>query len=536
MLRVLVVIAVLSWGLAPAPASAAPVAGVSAELLEAGAELTLWLEAGGRHDAPPDLTPLQSNFEVLGQQTSVVREGGAWTTRVEVRLRPREAGVLGVPSLDWAGGRTQAMGVTVVPGPAAGDDPDEVVFLEVGIGSDAAWVGQALVYTVRLGYRVALLEGRLDAPSVRGEPLQALGEDRSSDLRRGEHRYRLVERRYLLVPEAAGPLDVEPPRFTGRVQLPGRSIYSGFDTVIRSGEALRVDVGPLPANAPRPWLPASDLSLDWAGPPPESLRVGEPLTLVLRLRGEGVVPEQLPELALPPIDGVQVFAESTEFRRGMDADRPWVEARRSFTLLPLRAGMAELPAPALDWWDVAQGRLRRAEAAALGLEVLDAPATAHRADAMAGPTSGAVGPGWAWPWVSALLALGWLLTLVWWRLGSTSGEPPRVEAVRGPASRPDALRALRRALARADAQAAGEAIASLLPGSDGLGPVMQRLADPGQAQAVALLREALWGRGDRARAMAAVASAFRRPVAITDPAPGTAPDSLLPPLYPDPRT
>ena len=199
-------------------------------------------------------------------------------------------------------------------GAARGDD----VFIETEVddhGSLRAAVG-------RLG-RAPVLRGAAGVgparpPAPEGASMQRVGDDAQYRREIGGRRYNVVERRFLLVPERSGAL-THSRRAASRVAAPAASstICSAADSgALRSRGAPRIAAacGRCRPNAPQPWLPLHDLQLRYAATPQQTAR---------RRGGDagrggvadGATAAQMPELQLPAIDGVQVFAEPPAVRR-----------------------------------------------------------------------------------------------------------------------------------------------------------------------------------------------------------------------------
>ena len=68
----------------------------------------------------------------------------------------------------------------------------------------------------------------------------------------------------------------------------------------------RLQVQPIPANAPQPWLPLHDLKLRYAQVPRQA-KVGEAATVEIEVQADGASPAQLPQIGLAATDGVQVI-------------------------------------------------------------------------------------------------------------------------------------------------------------------------------------------------------------------------------------
>src|SRR5690606_11829436 len=124
----------------------------------------------------------------------------------------------------------------------------------------------------------------------------------------GGRRYQVVERRYVLVPERSGRLELPPARFHGR------GAGSWFDdlfgdgqrTLSAEGPRLVLDVKPVPDAAPRPWLPLHGLELRWRETP-EGVRAGDAATVELELVADGATASQLEPPMITVDQGGQVF-------------------------------------------------------------------------------------------------------------------------------------------------------------------------------------------------------------------------------------
>ncbi len=468
-----------------------------------GETVTLNVESDGQGGVEPDLAPLASNFRLLGtsSSTQISLVNGRQSARRlwAVALEPLAVGVLGIPALEVGGERTEPLTLTVLPAPrGATAAPGDEVFIEIEAGPRDPYVQQQVLYTLRLHYAVGL-EGQLEEPQAAGVRVQRLGGDVRFQRRLGERRYEVIERRYALIPERSGTISVPALKFAGMASDGG---FSGFMRSGRriqvAGEAVELAVKPRPAQGRDPWLPATSLSLeDESGALGGPFRVGEPLTLALRIRAEGLSAEQLPALALPAIAGAQVYPdqESSQTRDG--GERLVGERIRRFAVVPTRAGVLELPPLTIDWWDVGTDQPAQAALPARTLEVLPAVGQATAADPSAGaagdmPASGAaLDPAAAfWRWLALAMALLWLATLAWFWRRPVRREPPVPAAPRPrlPASE------LAAALASGRLDAIATALRCAPPATEsGLDGLADDIEDPRQCAVIRRLERRLYG-------------------------------------------
>ena len=428
---------VLQFGLVAA-ASAQTRAWLDRDRIGAGETVTLNVETTQSGNPTPDFAPLQRDFVVSGNTSRrefVVRNGRTTVRALYgVALRPRRDGVLTVPALAVGAARTSPLTLVVsaasarIPAPTrAGDN----VFIESEPDDETPYVQQAVGWVVRLYSAVPLVSGQLDQPAPDGATLQRVGEDAQYTRDFGGRRYMVVERRYLLLPERSGTLTLPGAVFEGR----GTGGF--FDDLFGDrGGVLKAQARPRflqvqapPATAPQPWLPLHALELRYRAAP-GVLRVGEATDLVVEISADGATAAQMPEVRLPTIDGVQVFAEPVKSDEGFAGGRPRVKQLQRFSLVPARPGAVHVPALKLAWWDVRSGSTRVASLPPLQLNA--SPASAARASSPApatakdpanallppvpGDSDGATWRGLRNPWVVATVVFAalWLLTLLWW--------------------------------------------------------------------------------------------------------------------------
>lgn len=534
----------------PLLATAAPRAWLDRDTIRLGETVTLNLETDARGGMEPDFAPLDKDFRRLSTSTSTqlsyVNGKQSARTLWAVALEPKTEGIIGVPVFEVGSERTEPLRLTVLPMPqggsaAAGDD----VFLEVEADPASPYVQQQVRYVVRLYYAVQLLEGQLEEPQLPAVQMRRLGQDLQYQKTLADRRYTVVERRYALLPEASGTLEIPGPNFRGRALRTGGygSLMSRNAVLQARGNQLTLEVRSRPSGAREPWLPAQSLQLaDESGALPTELKVGEPLTLTLRLSAQGLAAEQLPELQLPTIDGAEVYPDQEASQTRDDGQWLRAERIRKFAIVPTRPGPLQLPEVAIEWWNLALDRPERAVLAARQMQVVgganpaavvtpDPVASAPPVDAASEATR------WDWqrisPWLAGVFALLWLATLLaFWQRGR---NPMRTE-VRAPAhATPDWRGAWRAALDRQDLPAAASALILAAqqhhPAARNLGDVAAQLQSDAQRDALRRLEQVLYAGQTDAALTAALRAAFASGPAWRRDAGAAAADGL-PDLYP----
>ncbi len=544
--------------------------------IQMGETVTLNVEVTGDNGAAkPDFSALAQDFGLLGTQSStsmnIVNGQASSKLLWAIGLEPKHAGTLTIPALDVAGQRTQPLTLNVQAaiagtGGKAGDD----VYVEATVDPRAPYVQQQVSLTVKLYFAVNLTDGSLDEPQADGLVVRKLGQDANYAADVGGRRYRVLERRYALLPEKSGALSFPPIAFRGHA-MDVNDINNFFNRgrgIGARSDAITLDVRPRPTTSGNDaWLPARSVTLSADGiDAAASAKVGEPLTLTLHLKAQGLGFEQLPELALPKIDGADVYPDKTTTQNRDDGEWLYGERERKFAIVPNRTGLLSLPAISVDWWDTAHDRAETAAVPALNLNVVPAAAitakpnsanapnginTANRETAVAAtPVMPATTPPPApsdentqlrmWRLLSALALVLWLVTLAAWVASrqaqhrcTTTLRPPSAS---GGAALVTAQSAMRTACTRDDWPAAARALLTWSraehPDLRNLGELARLLDDPEQIAAIAELERACYGRGAAAGFNARLAAAFRKGPSYRRPAAAGTTRSALPALYP----
>ena len=537
--------AFLLLALCALPAFAQTRAWLDRDRISANETVTLNIRTDGM--ARPDYDPLLADFVVSGRSSRTEMDNTGVHSLYAVALQPRRAGRIAIPSLRVGNERTQPLTLQVegtrAPVPShAGDD----VFIESEPDDPTPYVQQAVGWVVRLYSAAPLISGQLDQPAPDGASLQQIGDDARYVREVAGRRYEVIERRYQLVPERSGAVTVPGAVFEGRGTGGFFDELFGDRGGVLNAQAAphTLQVQPAPANAPQPWLPLRDLQLRYATTPSD-LRAGNAGSLVIEAIADGATAAQMPELELPPIDGVQVFAEPVQADETFRQGRPRVKLTRRFSLVPSRAGTAQLSGLRIDWWDVDEGTKRTATLPPISWRVAASdgsaapPAAITQGAAVSGANATpATGANRGWIMATLLFAALWLATLVWAMHQRSQHAPvsrhrlPDSNAASStPAQGTRTNAELKRALDTGDlGEVADTLCAMATPPARSIDELRMRLDDPAQREAIEALERARWGQGDGAHARRQLRTAFAKGPSWRRSQ--AAKPSLLPPLYP----
>ncbi len=417
--------------------------------LAEGESLRLELRVLGSPDKDPDLSVLETEWEILSRsqssQMSFVNGDFSRSVVYSLILMPRRNGELEIPSICFGVDCSNSLKILVSKDVATTREGAASLLLEAEAEPHQVPAGAQVLLTVRVLHRVDLAQARLSEPQPEGvaTEVQKVGEDRSFNVHREGYLYQAIERRYALFPQAAGTL-----RIPG-LQLDAQ-IGSGaaqFDPFGRSLKPVRrhsepIDIRVELARDEHDWLPAKSVSLqdDWQGKVMH-MTVGEPTTRTLTLSVTGLPAARLPALALTVPEGFKSYPDQPERSDHPGEDGITGTLQQKLALVATRPGHYRLPDIDLDWWDTAQQRWQKVHLDEVELEVVPAagtagaglpPASSQPLATTAAPTPPLASPPGKtppvatapdlpyaeglWPWLSLALALGWLATLaLFWR-------------------------------------------------------------------------------------------------------------------------
>ena len=506
-------------------------------------------QAGGLE---PDLAPLRRDFEVLGQSTSthVSIGNGARNVRTEwtIELAPKRPGRFTIGPIRVGTMTSPAVELEVLPSSAAARSARDV-FLEVEVTPRETYVQAQLVCVLRVYRAAEFLEAKLSDFDPDQAVTYRLGRDSTYSKVIDGRRYRVIERRFAVFPQASGPLTLPGFRLDARIADPGAASTMG--QLFGEGRRVRIEtrpvevaVKPRPGADATPWLPATAVTFNaqWPEEPPR-LVVGEPVTWTLRLDATGLAGEQLPPIEPSGIEGVRIYPDQPSIATRSSAEAVHGERIQHVALVPGTAGALVIPEMRVQWWDVEADAPRTAVIPARTLSVAPAPVSAAPIrPALVAPSAAPQKSARPWQIASAALALAWLATLgaLLRTVGRRRGIEPGVGAPGGE-SPPNTSAARQAVLDACNASDPREARRALLrwaglarPGSPprDLIAVAARVRDERFGEAIMALDRALWSGRDadwNGRSMAALLPREIEP----PPAPRRRDaDSRLPSLHP----
>lgn len=177
-----------------------------------GDTVTLIIEAAGSdQDAgDPDLSALEKDFHILGTSTSrqIQISNGRRSDKQQwrVELDPKHIGEVSIPAIPVGTTSTAPLILRIEEAPTSvADGGEQPVFLQMEIDDSDTnpFVQQQVRLTLRLLYRLPLVEGNFYNPQPQHAVVERLGEDRQYQTTVNGQAYQVIERHYAIFPEKA---------------------------------------------------------------------------------------------------------------------------------------------------------------------------------------------------------------------------------------------------------------------------------------------------------------------------------------------
>ena len=411
--------------------------------------------AEGSVDAEPDFTPLSSDFQVISTSqssnfsvvNSKISSSKQWTLTVLAKV----SGKLTIPPVSFGNDTSPATEVEVSKGKMAiiqNQQPDDEIFVETSVSQLNPYVQSQVVYTLKLFHAVAFANASLSDPKVtNGDAvIIRIEEDKSYNTVINGRTYQVIERKFAIYPQASGTMTLAPITFTGQLALNSFRMLDPFGAqpkmIIHRSEPATLSVRPVPSSFTGDhWLPAQDVALteEWSQDI-SNIHINHPVTRTLSLTATGLTASQLPELPKWDLTSLKLYPDQPTLSDQKTAAGIVGIRQEKVAIIPNQVGSYNLPEISVPWWNVITDKL---EYAVIPVRIIQVPQsdteTSNLVDSttpqinimtdiadtpvMEQPlTEKSAGNNSSveeidyWEWISLLLALAWVLTLIsWWR-------------------------------------------------------------------------------------------------------------------------
>lgn len=405
----------------------------------------------------PDFLPLKQVFDILylkPTRTSFSLDsfGNRELSQIwELVVRARKVGRHTLPRIAFGKHFSPARTIEVRAKSATSTPASDAaaVFMTLDVEPEKPYVQQQMRLSLKLYSAGALRlrnfpQGFSHLELTQGDALIKLGErDIRSTVTIKGREYNVLENRYWFFPQRSGSLEMAPVELTLAVprSAPQPSLFDDPSVFEPSYEhrrfasnALKLTIHPKPdhVKAAR-WLPAQTLSIQSSGQLIDRpLQVGQAVSFGIKILAQGLTAEQLTAIPVPDIPGLKMYpaAQKTDTQYSAAGASSYLE--QNYVVVPTRAGRLHIPELQFTWFNLKQGKEETASLAAQILTVApavlandlnstrvagevsakEAPAAKSETQPTV-PTSGVSLIVDLWFWISVLLLVAWVGTLIY---------------------------------------------------------------------------------------------------------------------------
>ena len=380
-----------------------------------------------------DFSQLEKDFYVsrpsFGSSVNIIN--GNRTTRSEwnLTLAAQSLGIVSIPSFTVDGTSSKPIEISVT---ADQNEPQisELVEVHNQLGKETLYPNQSTTLKTRLIIKAdprRLQNPKIAAPSVQGLSLEAIGEPNQYQSVLDGVEVTVVDQNYRITADQPGDYVI-----TG-IGFKGSLVYSDKKTgatklmsIDSPAKTYPIKVAKIPESCKGKWLPAASLKLSqqWTDASGNSLKpnqtfsikVGDSITRIINLDIDGLASERFPDLAVSYPESIRVYQEKPKFT---ELENGHTRMTIKQVLIPKTPGGIVLDPISIGWWNSERNEAENTVIAGLTLNV--SAAAAINAEPTSVPliqptpseTITIKDPSF-WPYLTALFATLWLITLFFW--------------------------------------------------------------------------------------------------------------------------
>ncbi len=305
------------------------------------------------------LTDFSASQPSFSQSTQIINGDMTRTVSWSINLYPKQTGTFTIPSFEIDGVSTQSFSVNVLPVSASSSNQPREFFVTSELDTQSIFLQQQILYTVKIHLSRDIERGQLTLPVLEGAVIEQIGEDEDYQEIINGVRYRIIERKYAIIPQASGNFLIKGPIFEAEVLTNSRRSFANFGRtkrITRRAPDIDINVKPIPQDYSFTWLPSElvEISEEWQGDE-NNLVAGEPITRTITLTALGLTKEQLPNIDLPYHPSFKVYPEQPNLSTVELNENLIAQGVYNSAIIPSESGSFVLPELRIPWFNVRTG-------------------------------------------------------------------------------------------------------------------------------------------------------------------------------------
>ncbi|BCD91643.1 hypothetical protein fh0823_17820 [Francisella halioticida] len=316
-------------------------------------ELVLHLDS---FNIRPNLDVLNKNFTVYNTSTSSKTTiiNGKRNSHFEmiVTLIPNKTGRLVIPAIKIGNQTTKPIDIEVDKELSNEEQSKYQDLFAIGtLDTSQTYVNVPVLYTLRIYTSRPIL-------SLQPKPFDI----KKSDIKTTNHRktyqksingklYDVVEESFLIIPNTTGAIKI--PAIVLQATIPNAFGQLGTKIKLFSTKAKTLNVKPVPNNISiKDWFPASEVKISDNWSQDKGVKEGQLLTRTVKVKAEGVLSSDIPDLEFKSSDVFNVYPEKPELQDIEKGGHLTGVATYKIGYMPIKKGKVTVPDVKLKWYDV----------------------------------------------------------------------------------------------------------------------------------------------------------------------------------------
>ncbi len=386
-------------------------------------------------DDDPDFSPLEKDFEILSQSqqssSSWINGQSSKTIQWVLNVMAKRTGNLIIPAISFGDDLSQIVKMKITETATATiNKHEDDIFLEVETSPEITYVQSQIIYSLKLYRKVQITQASLNEPEMEDAIIEKLGEDSNYKKQVNGVEYIVTERKYAIFPQKSGLTTIAPLVLTAQVVTDTRPRFNGFFNTPKTktkrvrSKAISLNILAAPENfTGKHWIPAEQVYMEekWSGDI-SKMKIGEPLTRTLTLLAKGTTVSQLPEIHSElEISQLKTYPDQPNLKEQKKPDGIIAFREEKIAYIPSKPGTYTIPAIEIPWFNTRTQTMELASlpetiVTAIGAAIpeentmniaLPIQTTSINSNQMLPADNSNF-----WMWVSMVLAMGWLITLV----------------------------------------------------------------------------------------------------------------------------
>lgn len=332
----------------------------------------------------PDLSNIKKDFHISGQntQTNMTNINGKtnYTYQISYHLFPKRTGTLTLNNLTLNGEKLNNVQLTVLNADNINTSSQSTppLTLQAQISNGPYYIGQGIVYTLRMGDIRQILDGTFESPSAVNAKVQLLGQDEVRTVMQQNIPVQMVERKYLITPEQSGTITIHPVSFTGMrstqqnrrknigdmfemgILFDGLMGMGAQEQVFATADPITIQVQPKPSNWQGWWLASPDVQLTYDDKIPTDLKVGDTIERTITLSAVGVNAEALPIPSQTGSVDIKTYPPNETRHTASDDNTIRGQLTSSVVMVPTNGGQITIPEVKVPWFNTTTQKVEMA--------------------------------------------------------------------------------------------------------------------------------------------------------------------------------